>query len=81
MRSGRDTDRRCPDDVSNDPVLWLHPLLLHLHKELLELLDCCLCLVQLGVRATAVGWNSEQNAVLAGDLKCLVYYILTQDEQ
>ena len=45
------------------------------------LLDCCSCLVMLGIRATAVGWNSEQNAVLAGDLKCLVYYILTQDEQ
>jgi len=30
------------------------------------------------VRATAVGWDTEQNAVLAGDLKDLVYYVISK---
>ena len=28
------------------------------------------------VRATAIRWNTEQEMVLAGDLKGLVYYVI-----
>jgi len=30
------------------------------------------------VRATAVGWDMKQNAVLAGDPKALVYYVISK---
>ena len=30
------------------------------------------------VRATAVGREAEWNVVLAGDLKCLVYYVISK---
>ena len=36
--------------MSNDPVLWLLPLLLYLREELLELLDRHSCLAQLALR-------------------------------
>jgi len=37
---------------------------------------------KLNVRATAVGWDAERDAernmVLAGDSKCLVYYVISK---
>jgi len=30
------------------------------------------------IGATVVGWDAERNVVLAGDLKCLVYYIISK---
>jgi len=30
------------------------------------------------VRATAVRWDAERNTVLAGDPKCLVYYVISK---
>ncbi len=30
------------------------------------------------VRATVVGWDAGQNVVLAGDLKALVYYVISK---
>ncbi len=47
--SGRETDWRRPDNMSNDPVLRLRPLFAHIHEEPLELLDCRLCLPQLAL--------------------------------
>jgi len=49
MRSGRDTDGRHPDDVSNNPVFQLGPFLLSLNEEFLELDDHDLCLGQLAL--------------------------------
>jgi len=30
------------------------------------------------VRATVVRWDAERNMVLVGDLKCLVYYVISK---
>ena len=38
----------------------------------------CIEKEELIVRATVVRWDTEQNMVLAGDLKCLVYYVISK---
>ena len=39
MRGRVDTDWRCPNDMTDDAVIQILPVIIHVHVELLELLD------------------------------------------
>jgi hypothetical protein len=50
MRSGIGSNGRRPDDVANDPVARVGPIVLTLHEELFELIDRLSVLFQLAPR-------------------------------
>ena len=66
--------------MSNDPVLRLRPLLHHLHRELLQLLNCRSCLAQLVLSLHQLACHLLSVRAIALQPRCVRRNPLLQDD-